>query len=157
MAGVEAWSVVGVASSLERAMNVPSVPSDIAPPCLLSQEPLKKEKKKERGREGGVGGQEEVDLRVGLPGCQAGSGVGCGEEVAALGRGERETKWEGGMLRGRGLSLRPSELIGTAVLFYPPTERVVFGRHTSRRPVNELSRPVPPRQTGAGQPPPPPH
>lgn len=40
MAGEEAWSVWegrdgGVQSG--TGMNVPSVPSDIAPPCLLSQ------------------------------------------------------------------------------------------------------------------------
>lgn len=46
-----------------------------------------------------------------------------------------------GKLR-EGWGLHPaSELIGTALLFYPPTERVVFGRHTSSRPSSSLSRP----------------
>lgn len=48
---------------------------------------------------------------------------------------------------GRGWGLRPaSELIGTALLFYPPTERVVFGRHTSGWPASSLSRPSPLQQ-----------
>lgn len=51
---------------------------------------------------------------------------------------------------GRGWDLcSASELIGTALLFYPPTERVVFGRHTSGWPASTLSRPSLLQQRGA--------
>lgn len=129
----------------------PQFPQTLHLPAYFRRSPRKKtSERRERAREGR---REEVDLRVGLAGCQAGGGRGGearSDEVSGKLKG-REGGWGGG----RGLSPRPSELIGTAVLFYPPTECVVFGRHTSRRPASELSRPVPPRQRGASLPPPP--
>ena len=79
------------------------------------------------GPQGGVGRGARVEVE---------------EEVGCIWGGEREV--------GGGWGLHPaSELIGTALLFYPPTEHVVFGRHTSYQPASSLSRPLPLQQRGA--------
>lgn len=87
--------------------------------------------------------KEEEDLRAGS----------VDEEVVLVRAGGCVFEESSGKLSGRGLH-PASELIGTALLFYPPTERVAFGSHWSRWPASSLSRPSLLEQRGAPPAPP---